>query len=138
MVVSGDFNRWNTLCGGDQLASHPRQEEGRSIIGFLSEFDLQLLLSRGTITYLGNSQGRTSTIDLILTTSQLLSDRIICRTHKTAHGSDHLPIFTKFLTDSPDIMVLPRRLYKNGNWKALNAYVGDALPTLSNMNAVTH
>ncbi len=97
------------------MASHPRQGEDRSIIEFLSSFDLQLLLSRGTITYLGNSQGRTSTIDLIMTTSQLFSDRIIYRMHETAHGSDHLPISTEFLTDSPDIMVLPRRLYKNAN-----------------------
>lgn len=100
LVVSGDLNRWDTLWGGDQLASHPRQGEGRSIIEFLSEFDLQLLLSRGTITYLGNSRGGTSTIDLIMTTSRLFSDRIICRTHKTAHGSDHLTISTEFFMDS--------------------------------------
>ena len=126
------------MWGGDPLALHLRQKEGRSIIEFLSEFDLQLLLSRGTITYSKNSQGRTSTIDLIITKSRLFCAWIICQTHKTAYTSDHLTISTEFLIDPADIIVLPRRLYKNADWKALNIYVGDALSTLSNINPVTH
>lgn len=57
LVVSSDFNHWDTLWGGNQLASHPQQRERKAIIEFLSELDLQLLLPRGTITYLENSRG---------------------------------------------------------------------------------
>ncbi len=74
----------------------------------------------------------------MITTSRLFSDQIICRTHKTANRSDHLIISTEFLIDSLDIVVLSRRLYKNADWKALNAYVRDALPTLSIINPITH
>lgn len=73
-----------------------------------------------------------------MTTGRLFSDQIIFRTHKTEYGSDHLIISTEFLIDSPNIVVLPRKLYKNADWKALNACVGDALLTLSNINPVTH
>lgn len=86
------------------------------IIEFLSEFDLQLLLPRGTITYLGNLRERTFTINFIMTTGQLFSSKIICQIHQIVHGSDHLIISTEFfLTDSPKLAVLQRRLYKNAD-----------------------
>lgn len=55
LMVSRDFNRWDTLWGSNQLALHPRHGEEKAIIEFLSKLNLQLLLSRGTITYSGNS-----------------------------------------------------------------------------------
>lgn len=44
LAVGGDFNRWDTLWRGDHLASHLRQGEGRSILEFMTDLDLQLLL----------------------------------------------------------------------------------------------
>lgn len=113
LVVSGDFNRWDTLWGGDHLASHSRQREGRSIIDLMSELNLQLLLFCGTFTYLGNSRRAESTIDLIMATNRLFAERVVCQTHRTKHGSDHLAITTEFVSDTPKPPFLPRQLYKN-------------------------
>ncbi len=77
LTIGGDFHRWDTLWGGDNLASHPRQGEGQSIIEFMTELDLQLLLTRGTITYTGNSRGAESTIDLTMVSSRLFSERVV-------------------------------------------------------------
>ena len=138
LVVSGDFNRWDTLWGGNQLASHPRQGEGRAIVGFLSELDLQLLLPRGTITYTGNSRGGASTIDLVMSTSRLFSERVSCKPHGTEHGSDHLAIVTKFLIDAPEVALTPRRLYKNAKWEVLNGYVKDHLASIERIDPVAN
>ena len=138
LMVSGDFNRWDTLWGGNHLALHPRQGEGRAVIEFLSKLDLQLLLPRGTITYSDNSRGGSSTIDLIMTTSRLYSERLVCCTHETEHGSDHLAISLRFQIDSPEALVTPRRLYKNVDWKALSIYVQGSLPSIENINPWIH
>ena len=122
--------------GGNQLASHPRQGEGRAIVGFLSELDLQLLLPRGTITYTDNSRGGASTIDLVMSTSRLFSERVSCKPHGTEHGSDHLAIVTKFLIDAPEVALTPRRLYKNGKWEVLNGYVKDHLASIERIDPV--
>ncbi len=113
LIVCGDFNRWDTLWGGDHLASHSRQGEGRSIVEFISDLDLQLLLPRGTITYLGNSRGGESTIDLVMATNRLHSERTRCQTHETEHGSDYLTILTGFVTSAPAPIFAPRRMYEN-------------------------
>lgn len=53
LVITEDFNRWDSLWGGNSLASHPRQEEGQLLIDLMSDLDLHLLLPRGTMTYTG-------------------------------------------------------------------------------------
>lgn len=40
IILTGDFNRWDTLCGGNQIASHSRQGEGEILINFVGEFNL--------------------------------------------------------------------------------------------------
>lgn len=44
LVITGDFNRWDLLWGGNSLASHTRQGEGQLLIDLMSDLDLQLLL----------------------------------------------------------------------------------------------
>lgn len=79
----------------------------------MSELDLQLYLSHGTITYLGNSRGGEFTIDLFMATNRLLAERVVCQTYETEPGSDHLAINTKFVTDTLEPPFAPKRLYKN-------------------------
>lgn len=49
----GDFNRWDSLWGGNSRASHARQGEGQLLIDLMTDLDLHLLLPRGTMTYTG-------------------------------------------------------------------------------------
>ena len=95
-MVSGDINCWDMLWGGHQLASYPQQGGERAIIKFLSELNLQLLLPQNIITYSRNLQRGSSIIDLVMTTSRLFSKQIVCCTHETEHGFNHLAIFTQF------------------------------------------
>ncbi len=113
LAIGGDFNRWDTLWGGDNLTSLPCQGEGRSIIEFMTELDLQFLLPRGTITYTGNSRGGESTIGLTIVLSRLFSERVVCQTHETKHGSDHLAIVSEFVTKTPEVILPARRAFKN-------------------------
>lgn len=137
LVVSDDFNRWDTLWDGDHLASHSWQGEGRLIIDLISELDLQLLPLRKTITYLGNSRGNESTIDLIMTTNRLFAKWVICQTHRSEYGSDHLAITTKFVIDTPEHPFALRRLYKNARWDLLNNFVKDHLTSIEGIDYAT-
>ncbi len=138
LTVGGDFHRWDTLWGGDHLASHPRQGKGRSILEFMTDLDLQLLLPRGTSTYTGNSQGGVSTIHLTMVSSRLFSEQILCQTHQTEHGSDHLAIVNEFMTEAPDVTPPPRRAYKNARWDVLNLEVMNQLSRIEKIDPITN
>lgn len=88
--------------------------------------------------YSGNLQGGFSTIDLIMTTSRLFSEWIVCCTHETEHGSDHLAISTQFQVDLPKVIMALRRLYKNADWKALNAHVQEGLLSIESIISMTN
>lgn len=118
MILTGDFNRWDTLWGGNQVASHSRQGEGELLIDLLAQLNLQLLLPPGTITYQGRgrSSQNCSTIDLIFATERLARELLICQPHQTQCGSDHEAIETTF---SLSMSVSPentRLLFKNAPW----------------------
>lgn len=49
VVIAGDFNRYNQLWGGDDIAWE-RQGEGDNIIDLMKDFALSSLLPRGTKT----------------------------------------------------------------------------------------
>lgn len=51
MILSGDFNRWDTLSGASEIAKHSCQGGKERLINLMAEFNLQLLLPRGTVTY---------------------------------------------------------------------------------------
>lgn len=65
IILTGDFNRWDTLWGGNRV------------------LNLQLLLPPGTITYQGRgrSSPNCSTIDLIFATERLAGELLICQPH---------------------------------------------------------
>ena len=95
LIVTGDFNRWDLLWGGNQVATRERQGEAEPLIDFMAELSLQSLLPRGTITYSTKNVG--STIDLIFTTTQLREDMSFCKIYECNHGLDHKTIYTRFL-----------------------------------------
>lgn len=50
VFISGDFNRYDSLWGGDRVAVGSRQGEGDKILDFMEGNDLQLLTPRGMVT----------------------------------------------------------------------------------------
>ncbi|KJZ69709.1 hypothetical protein HIM_10903 [Hirsutella minnesotensis 3608] len=93
VVLAGDFNSHDLLWGGDDV-SVQRQGEAGPIIDLMDEHGLRSLLPRGTKTWQGKDQE--STIDLVLTTSELADEVATCAIHPTDHGSDHRAIQTAF------------------------------------------
>lgn len=53
LMLTSDFNRWDTLWGGNRVACHLRQGKGELLIDLLAELNFQLLLPPDTITYQG-------------------------------------------------------------------------------------
>ncbi len=66
LILTGDFNRWDSYGGGDAIGSHSRQGESAKLIEFMSDLSLVQLLQRSTQTYHSPS-GTSSTIDLVFT-----------------------------------------------------------------------
>ena len=76
LIIAGDFNRWDSLWGGNEIQSDVHQGEALPIIDFILELGLQSLLPRGIITFFSNhdSYRRSSTIDLVLTSEKLANE----------------------------------------------------------------
>ena len=110
IVLLGDFNRHDQLWGGDD-SSLQRQGEADPIIDLMTAYSLQSLLPRGTVTW--ENGGNSSTIDLILASSELAQEIIRCKGHNTEHGSDHRAIESVF-----DVILL--RLAISQHKQALN------------------
>lgn len=134
LILTGDFNRCDTLWGGNCIASHSRQGKGQILINLMADLDLQLLLPQGTITYTGaTSPGNTaSTIDLIFSSARLAEDWILCTTSDTDHGSDHAAIETLFSMNTSQVPVIsPRWLFKSAPWNKIQQTVMEKLFLLS-------
>ncbi|KJZ70171.1 hypothetical protein HIM_10431 [Hirsutella minnesotensis 3608] len=109
VVLAGDFNSHDLLWGGDDV-SVQRQGEAGPIIDLMNDHGLRSLLPRGTKTWQGKDQE--STIDLVLTTTELADEVATCAIHPTDHGSDHRTIQTTFDITMPERNATPRLLFK--------------------------
>lgn len=129
IILTADFNRWDTLWGGNRVACHPRQGEGELLIDLLAELNRQLLLPPGTVTYQGRGRStpNCSAIDLIFTTAQLARELLICQPHETQHGSDHGAIQTTFSLCLSAPLENTRLLFKNAPWTKITQQVQDDL-----------
>ena len=80
LVIAGDFNQWDSLWGGDNVHSDPRQGEGTLIVDFMAKHGLLSLLPRGTPTFFGDHDSRrwNSTLNLILATEDLAREPLRC------------------------------------------------------------
>ncbi|KAF5260514.1 hypothetical protein FOXYS1_8829 [Fusarium oxysporum] len=123
-----DFNRHYTLWGGDEVTGR-RQGEAGPIIKLMGEHGLHSLLPRGTKTWEGPG-GRTSTIDLVLASTELADEMTSCGTHPTEHGSDHRAIRTEFDTRPPERTPSDRLLFKNASWSEIKKRVRIKLEAL--------
>ena len=134
LILTGDFNRWDTLWGGNNIASYSRQDEGQILINLMAELDLQLLLPQGTITYSGaTSLGNAAfTIDLVFSGTRLAEDRILYTTLDTNHGSNHAAIQTVFSMNISELPVItPHQLFKFAPWNKILQMVSEKLYWIS-------
>ncbi|RKK19029.1 hypothetical protein BFJ67_g17634, partial [Fusarium oxysporum f. sp. cepae] len=114
VILVGDFNRHDTLWGGDEVTGR-RQGEAGPIIQLMGEHGLHSLLPQGTKTWEGPG-GIASTIDLVLASTELADEMMSCGIHPTEHGSDHRAIRTEFDTTPPERTPSDSLLFKNAPW----------------------
>lgn len=124
VVLAEDFNRHDLLWGGDSVTSR-RQGKGQPIIDLMNEHGICSLLPRGTKTWQGHD--KESTIDLMLTLSELADDMVRCAIYPTEYGSDHRAIQTVFDIDLPERDLTPRLMFKNAPWTAIRNRVEQEL-----------
>ncbi|KAI7758835.1 hypothetical protein LZL87_013818 [Fusarium oxysporum] len=128
VILVGDFNRHDTLWGGDEVTGR-RQGEARPIIELMGEHGLHSLLPRGTKTWEGPG-GIASTIDLVLASTELADEMMSYGIHPTEHGSDHRAIRTEFDTTPPERTPSDRLLFKNAPWLEIKERVRTKLEAL--------
>ena len=122
VVIAGDFNRHNQLWGGSRINSIASQEESAPIIELMAKLSLQCLLLVGIITFVSDA-GRTSTIDLILTTPGLANELAKCSVWEHEYGSDHRAIQTCIQMDIERQETQERLLFKNAPWDKIREAV---------------
>jgi exonuclease III len=124
ILFLGDFNRHDQLWVGDDVTA-TRQGEADPIIDLMGELGLQSLLGRGVKTWQrGDSK---TTIDLVLASEGMVQGMIKCRLHDTEHGSDHRAIESSFDIELPSRPAIPRLLFKNAPWNAINERIAETL-----------
>jgi hypothetical protein len=118
VFIAGDFNRHDTIWGGNEVALEPRQGEGSRILDFIEENNLQLLTQRGVATWERN--GSASTIDLTMASERLFYDRDTCQLFGNEYGSDHRAIQTVIgMGEAVEDPTVPRYLLQKADWKAI-------------------
>jgi len=115
-IVAGDFNRHDSLWGGDRVAETSRQGEGEPIVDFMAHVDLQSLLPRETITYERDGTAAT-TIYLSLATTRLADERIRCTLWPEEYGSDHRHIHTTYSVRTWEGATEPKLMLKEADWE---------------------
>ncbi|RYC77765.1 hypothetical protein BFJ63_vAg19361, partial [Fusarium oxysporum f. sp. narcissi] len=128
VILVGDFNRHDTLWGGDEVTGR-RQGEAGPIIELMGEHGLHSLLPQGTKTWEGPG-GIASTIDLVLASTELADEMMSCGIHPTEHGSDHRAIRTEFDTTPPERTPSDRLQFKNAPWLEIKERVRTKLEAL--------
>lgn len=124
IVLAGDFNRHDTLWGGDDVAAY-RQGEAEPILLLMEELGLSSLLPRGTKTWQNGE--RETTIDLMLASEALTERYQHCRIHHVEHGSDHRAIDTRFDVGTPERVFIPKPLFKSAPWEKIRERVQEQL-----------
>ena len=125
VVVAGDFNRHDTLWGGEGVGESRRQGEAEPIIRFMNEHALQSMLLAGEITF--ERKEHKSTIDLSLASLWLSDNLIRCTIWLTEYGSDHRAIMTEFDVSEETELQEARLLIKHAQWPRVRKEVGAAL-----------
>ena len=127
LIIAGDFNKHDAMWGGDRVAASPRQGEAVDLIDFMDEYDLTSILERGTITF-RNRRGDESTLDLVLTSSELANEVQCCHVRDNPQGSDHEPIEAVFTLQYEEAPHQPKLLFRLAPWDKIRAMVQELLP----------
>lgn len=114
LIRTGDFNRWDSLWGGNLIAAHSLQGEAEPLLDLISKLNLQSLLPRGTVTY--SARSVSSTIDLIFTTARLAEEIDVCQVYERNHGSDHEAVHLRFSVIMSAPLSTPRLMFKSAPW----------------------
>jgi hypothetical protein len=126
VFIAGDFNRHDTVWGGNDVAVEPRQGEGSRILDFIEENNLQLLTQRRVATWERN--GSASTIDLTMVSERLFHDRETCQLFENEYGSDHRAIHTAIgMGEVIEDPTASRYLLQKADWKAIRSRIGQHL-----------
>jgi hypothetical protein len=110
-LVLGDFNLHHPIWGGARLPTAHLAAE-RLVEVIFEQGGCELLTPPSTITYPTNQGG--TTIDLAFASTELAESMLECRVAiELDHGSDHLPIVSRFRIEPPIAKPNPRRCWKN-------------------------
>ena len=107
-LMLGDYNGHSPLWGGRHV-----NKKGEIVEEFLTERDLCLYNDR-SITYISDSNGTKSALDLSIATPDIFLD-FEWRVLNDQHGSDHFPIILSSTSDSQPTN-LPRYCLSKANW----------------------
>lgn len=134
VVLVGDFNRHDILWGGDDVTQETRrggadnQAHGGTWVAQLAPKGNKDMEQPDIET----------TIDLVLTSTELAEDMATCGIYPTEHGSDHRAIRTEFDLTVPERNEAERFLFKNAPWSAIRARVEEELQPLPWEGGVRH
>jgi hypothetical protein len=133
-MIGGDFNTHHPLWNPSEYTRH--DEEADILVAMMMEFQLNLLLPPGTITYSGGGITGTA-IDLVWGNDEAANRIITCRiTEEHDHGSDHLPIETTIDLQITLPQPIPSYNYTKTNWEELKNKLRQYLPDLSRLSPI--
>ena len=122
VLMYTDFNRHHALWGGPSVNDRQRAHEADDMLDMIYDLQLHSLLRPGTTTWEHQTQGLSSTVDVLLASTNLAEAKLWCQIHETDHGSDHKPIeaaFTLGLDETP-VNARGRLLLKDADWNRIN------------------
>ena len=97
LLVCADFNRHHVLWGGARAAVEPgRDDEAEGIIDFMQENAMSSLLPAGTVTWESYKGMLSSTVDLMLASTDISDAATFCSNDQHDRGSDHRAIRAHF------------------------------------------
>lgn len=123
LILTGDFNRWDSLWGGNLIAAHSLQGEAEPLLDLMSKLNLQSLLPRGTVTY--SARSVSSTIDLIFATARLAEEIDVCQVYECNHGSDHEAVHLRFSVTMSAPLSTPWLMFKSAPWAKISSEIKD-------------
>lgn len=121
-VVLGDFNRHHPMWDeprNHHLFTKNNLDEAQTLIDMIADYDLQMTLPRHIPTLKAMSTGNLTRVDNVFVSTDIAERILICETQQelTPTKTDHFPIITTIDISPEHHNPLPRRNYKNIDWK---------------------
>lgn len=127
VFLAGDFNRHDSLWGGDRVACEHQQGEAEGLLDFIENNNLQLLTPRGAATWERDGIA-VSTINLAFATVTLFEDRILCQLFPNEYGSAHRAVHTVIALPGEQQEIQTRSyILQRANWSVIRQHVQQRL-----------